>query len=213
MMTMIRVIVLYMLTTVAIYAAPAADLAALLNSLHTMRADFTQTILDNKGKVVQKAYGKMALQRPGKFRWEVSRPIPQLIVANATRLWIYDPDLAQVTIRQLHQAAGESPAVLLSHENASIEKDYTVTRVEDKSTPTWEWFSLAPRGADSMLTKVKMGFENKSLQEMVLVDHLGHTTKIRFQHAQHNVDIPSTLFVFKSPPNVDVIDETKRQRR
>ncbi len=65
---------------------------------------------------MQRSYGKMALERPGKFRWEVTKPIPQLIIANEAKLWIYDPDLEQVTIRRLKVTSGETPALLLSHE-------------------------------------------------------------------------------------------------
>src|SRR6516162_4318453 len=90
----------------------SADLSNQLNAIKTLRANFAQTVYDNKGKAVQRSYGHIALQRPGKFRWEVIKPIPQLIIANSQRLWIYDPDLQQVMIRSLHVAAGETPALL-----------------------------------------------------------------------------------------------------
>src|SRR5438105_3435289 len=74
------------------------NLANLLDAVKSMQANFTQTVYDNHGKSVQTSYGRMAIERPGKFRWEVTKPIPQLIIANESRLWIYDPDLQQVTI-------------------------------------------------------------------------------------------------------------------
>src|SRR5579862_4041780 len=86
----------------AAYAQSAADeLSKQLDAVHSMRASFVQTVYDNKNKPIQQSYGRMALLRPGKFRWEVDKPIPQVIIANQTRLWIYDPDLEQVTIRPL----------------------------------------------------------------------------------------------------------------
>jgi outer membrane lipoprotein carrier protein len=193
------------------YAAPSSELSSLLNLLQTMQADFTQTVYDNNNKEIQKSFGKMALQRPGKFRWDVTKPIPQLIVANGTRLWIYDRDLEQVTIRALHQAAGDSPAELLSHENTTIDKDYVVKTIQKKNMTNWQWFSLAPRNADSMLAEIQIGFQNKQLQEMYLQDHLGHTTKIQFLHIKSNISLADALFTFKKPAGVDVIDETKRR--
>jgi outer membrane lipoprotein carrier protein len=106
-MKILKLLISILLFVNAAYAAPSTDLSTLLNSLHSMRSDFTQTVYDNHGKAIQKSYGQMALQRPGKFRWEIKKPIPQVIVANDTRLWVYDPDLEQVTIRALHQAAGD----------------------------------------------------------------------------------------------------------
>jgi outer membrane lipoprotein carrier protein len=192
------------------YADSSSTLAGLFNAVHTMRADFVQTIYDNHGKAIQKSYGKMALQRPGKFRWEMSKPIPQMIITSDTRLWIYDPDLEQVTIKPLGQAAGESPALLLSHENTAIDKDYTVTEIQKKQ-PGWQWFNLIPRNADSMFASVEIGFMANQLHTMKLQDHLGHTTQIEFNHIQTNIALPSSLFIFKKPANVDVIDETRHR--
>ena len=98
-----------------VHAGTSEDLAALLNNTQSMRANFRQTVYDNRGKVIQKSVGYMAMQRPGKFRWESTSPIPQLIIANDSRLWIYDPDLEQVTIRSLSKEIGETPALLLSN--------------------------------------------------------------------------------------------------
>ena len=193
-----------------VFASSSTDLTTILGNIHTMRADFTQTILDNRGKVAQKSVGKMALQRPGKFRWEVTKPIPQLIIANQTKLWIYDPDLEQVTIRSLKQAAGDTPAVLLSHNDQSIDADYQITELPQKSV-RMKWFVLVPRAADSMFASIKMGFQNQKIEEMRLEDHIGHTTIIEFKKNQTNASVPDSLFVFKAAPNVDVIDETRKR--
>src|SRR5262245_45378285 len=101
-----------------VYASPTSDdLSKRLSAMSSMQANFTQTVYNNRGKITQKSYGRMAMQRPGKFRWDVTRPIPQLIIANQSKLYIYDSDLQQLTIRSLNKAAGETPALLLSHDD------------------------------------------------------------------------------------------------
>jgi outer membrane lipoprotein carrier protein len=174
-----------------------------------MKADFTQTVYDNKNKAIMKSYGRMAMQRPGKFRWEVTKPIPQVIIANSTRLWIYDPDLEQVTIRALKKAAGETPALLLSHVDMVLSQSYQVEQVPSK-TPGTQSFSLMPKGQDNMFASIQMNFANNKIQSMQLRDHLGHTTLVLFQHTQTNPSLPASLFNFKPPARTDVIDETKR---
>ena len=191
-------------------ATPATDLTNLLNSVHTMKSDFVQTVYDGHGKTIQSSDGKMALDRPGKFRWEVKKPIPQLIIANESRLWIYDSDLDQVTIRTLKQAAGDTPALLLSHAGTTLETDYTVTVINQKPAEL-SWYSLKPKNQDNMFAAVQMGFDKNDIKQMRLEDHLGHTTKIEFKHIQTNVDLPGTLFSFKAPKGVDVIDETRHR--
>jgi outer membrane lipoprotein-sorting protein len=63
-----------------------------------------------------------------------------------------------------------------------------------------------------MLAHVEIAFINKQLNEMRLEDHLGHTTRIQFQHIKANTTLPSNFFTFKKPAKVDVIDETKNHR-
>lgn len=185
-----------------------SNLSSLLQSVHSMQANFTQTIYDDHGRVVLKSYGEMALERPGKFRWQVARPVPQLIIANASRMWIYDPDLKQLTIRSLKDIAGEVPALLLSHPNAVLNRGFIVKTLQ-KGPTGWQWFALVPRHRDGMFSLVKLGFMNGQLRTMWLQDQLGHSTSIQFEHIKANHTLPSDMFSFKQKRNVDVIDETR----
>jgi outer membrane lipoprotein carrier protein len=188
-------------------AAESSELSGLLNGIKTMRAGFVQTIYDNNGKAIQKSTGYMALERPGKFRWEVSQPMPQVIIANRERLWIYDPDLQQVTIRSLKSDAGEAPALLLSHQNTTLESIYNIQAMNEQND--LRWFLLKPKKSDNMFASVKMGFVKTQLKEMVLEDQIGHSTRVQFQKIEMNTAISPSLFVFKAPAGTDVIDETK----
>lgn len=192
------------------YAQSATDFASLLNAVKTMQADFKQIIYDERDKAVQTAFGSMAFERPGKFRWHAKKPIPQLIIANGNKLWIYDPDLQQVMIRSLQKAAGETPALLLSHVSASIDRDFAITEMPEKQSG-WRWFQLKPRKKESMFEAIHMGFVSNQIREMQLRDQLGHVTKIQFTHAKINQVLPLSTFEFNHPSNVDVIDETRKK--
>ncbi len=180
------------------------NLTQLLQNMHTLQANFTQKIIDTNGKLLQQSSGRMMLQRPGRFRWEITNPIAQLLVTNGSRLWIYDRDLEQVTIRSLSKAAGQTPALLLSDANLILEKDFVITN----SSP--QVFLLLPKDKDSMFESMQLSFINNQIRAMQLKDHLGHTTIIQFQNIKFNVPLSAALFNFKPPANIDVIDETKR---
>ncbi|MBS1146783.1 MAG: outer rane lipoprotein carrier protein LolA, partial [Proteobacteria bacterium] len=53
------------------------------------------------GRVTQQASGKMMFARPGKFRWDYVAPYEQVIVSDGVKLWLYDADLDQVTVKSL----------------------------------------------------------------------------------------------------------------
>src|SRR6476646_8013571 len=52
--------------------APVNALDAYLANLKTLRAEFSQVVTDGHGAEVQRATGKFVIQRPGKFRWELT---------------------------------------------------------------------------------------------------------------------------------------------
>lgn len=182
-------------------------LSQLLKNMHSLQADFTQTIIEQNGKTSHKSKGHMMLQRPNQFRWDVLQPNRQLIVTNGKRLWIYEPELEQVTIRALAKAAGDTPAMLLSDENLSLAKEFFVQAAPSASL---DWFVLTPKDKSSMIASLKLGFDDNQIHEMQLQDHLGHTTRIQFSRVQLNFPIAASFFTFMPPAQVDVIDETKR---
>lgn len=194
----------------ACFASPvfASELTDLLNQMQTMRASFKQIIYDNRGKAVQQSSGTMALNRPGKFRWQVTQPMPQTIIANSGRLWVYDPDLQQVVIRSLQTEAGEAPALLLSNQNATFDTNYSISNLPAEQG--LKWFLLKPKQKDNMFSAVKLAFAGSQLKEMVLEDQIGHVTRMQFTKIEMNVNLPASLFEFKAPAGTDVIDETKK---
>lgn len=210
---MLRLLIFILLLTLQISsraATPSVALTQLLSTIHTMQADFTQTISDSKGKLTEQSVGHMALQRPGKFRWEVTKPVAQLMVANNARLWIYDPELEQVTIRLLNKEIDNTPAMLLSHpDNVAIEKNFKVQTLNNVAS--LQWFALLPKNHDSMLAFIKMGFAHGQISEIDLQDHLGHSTVIEFYNVVLNHPLPASLFHFTSPAHTDVIDETRHR--
>jgi outer membrane lipoprotein carrier protein len=199
------------LTMQAVVFADSANVSLndMLKNIHSMRADFTQQIVDNKGQTIHKVRGKMALKRPGKFRWETTYPNKQLVVASATRLWIYDADLEQVTIRALAKQTGETPALLLSDANPVLEADFKVTSQKSSDADS-HWYMLTPKDPSSMFESIRLGFKGNQLQEMQLKDHLGHDTIIQFKNIQSNIPLADASFNFTPPKHVDIIDETKK---
>lgn len=207
---MLRIISFILLCAMQInsYAlTPAAELIQLLSTTQTFQADFTQTIYNKKSKQTDQSTGHMVLQRPGKFLWRVKKPIAQLIIANNTRLWVYDPDLEQVTIRFLDKEIENTPVLLLSNPSLAIEKNFNVQTIQ--SAASLQWFALFPKNRDSMLAFIKMGFSKGQIQEIDLEDHLGHHTHIEFYNILMNKQVAASLFTFTPPANTDVIDETR----
>ena len=134
---MVRVLLLLLLLPgMALGASTVDELKTLLQQTTTARAHFAQIVLDSNMRMLQQATGTMQFSRPGKFRWEYDKPYEQIIVGDGARVWLYDKDLNQVTVRRFDRALGSSPAALLAGSN-EIEKDYTLARLSSRDGLDW----------------------------------------------------------------------------
>lgn len=187
------------------HAGAAADrLQTFYKDVKSLRAGFEQTVTDASGKVMQQARGKMALQRPGKFRWDYERPHEQAIVADGKKIWLYDPDLEQVTVKLQDEALGDTPAQLLSNIKP-LEQSFRVSELPAKDG--LEWVELTPKSKDTGFDRVRLGFDAKSLARMELVDAFGQTTRLSFAGVERNPRLDANMFTFTPPKGVDVVGE------
>ncbi len=166
--------------------------------------EFEQRIYDRERKLVQESRGSLAFLRPGKFRWTYAKPYAQLIVGDGTRVWIYDEDLSQVTVRKLDQALGATPAALLAGSNDAL-KAFALKDVGAKDG--LEWVEAVPRDKESTFERIRMGFGSSGLERMELTDVFGQTTELRFRALQRNPRLDPALFRFVPPKGADVVGD------
>lgn len=188
----------------AVQADGMASLKKFYNETHAMRANFHQVVTDKKGQKVQDVYGEMQLKRPNKFRWDYNKPFEQQIISDGTKVWLYDTELAQVTVRELSKALGSSPAALLAGDD-NLEKNFKLANITRQDE--LEWVSADPKNTDTGFNKISLGFKGNILQEMDMVDSFGLQTKIVFSNLVHNPVIEAKTFLFKPPKGTDVVGE------
>lgn len=198
------------LALLALSAAPPV-LADTLDTLHrflsetrTLRAEFTQTVVARNARQPQMSSGVMTFSRPGKFRWQIEKPYPQLLVGDGQQVWIHDPELRQVTVRKAGKAIGSTPAALLAGDN-SIEKNFSLRDAGEERGVNW--VEAIPKTQDSGFEKVRLGFVANELKAMELLDSLGQTTSLLFARIERNPHLHPNLFRFTPPPRTDVIGE------
>jgi outer membrane lipoprotein carrier protein len=198
-------VLLFCLTASVAEAGAISSLKSFIQNARTVRAEFSQTVLDKNTRVVQRGSGVMQFERPGKFRWVYEKPYEQLIVGDGARIWFYDHDLNQVTVRKLDAAIGSSPAALLAG-SSNIETDFDLEEIGLQGDT--EWLEARPKAKESTFEWVRLGFSRKgTLKAMELHDHFGQTTVLAFAGLEQNSRLAPELFKFNPPPGADVISE------
>lgn len=186
-------------------AGPArARLDAFATGLHSLTGHFSQTLTDLNGHTSKNSSGTLALQAPRQFRWDTLAPYKQTIVADGSRVWMYDPELEQVTVRVQSSEEAHSPLTVLTNLK-QMDKDFKV--VEQGEHDGLVWLRLSSTAKDPQFDYADLGFDANGLARMTFRDQLGSTTDIRFSGWQRNAPIPPATFNFVPPKGADVIGD------
>ncbi len=197
-----------LLLLVLLPASAQADavqrLRTFFDATTAMRAEFRQVVHDSQGRKIQEVTGTMQLQRPGKFRWDYHAPYVQIIVGDGRNVWLYDPELQQVTVRALDRVLGSSPAALLA---GSRDIDRAFSLGDAGKAAGLEWVQAIPHDKESGFDKVLLGFDGDTLAAMRMHDSFGQVTDITFSAVERNPRLAPSSFRFTPPAGVDVLRE------
>jgi outer membrane lipoprotein carrier protein len=198
-----RLLLLALLLPVGVVQASGIDaLHKFIATTTSAQGDFVQKVYDRTHKLTQEASGTLAFLRPGRFRWTYAKPYAQVIVGDGSKVWIYDEDLNQVTVRRLDRALGSTPAALLAG-SGEIERAFTL--IDQGEKDGLEWVEAQPRDKDSNFESIRMGFGSAGLERMELADSFGQTTVLTFTDMRRNPKLDPSLFKFVPPKGADVI--------
>ena len=204
--------VLLALTAFALLASAAAtahanaidQLRSFLSQTKTASGEFTQRVSGAKVKVPQTSSGRFVFQRPGKFRWVYERPYEQLLVADGEKLYLYDKDLNQVTVKSLAAALPASPASILFGTD-DFESHFEVR--DTGARDGLAWIEARPRAKDSQFDRIAIGFRDGLPQALELTDAFGQISQLRFSRVERNPKVDPQSFRFTPPPGADVLQE------
>ncbi len=203
---MIACLLVAILPSASVSADEAKDkLDRFVLDLASMRAGFVQTVIDANGTIVDESEGTMSMLRPGRFRWDYTLPYEQHIITNGKRLWIYEPDLDQVTIKPYEAGVGETPALLLSGDSSVFER-FAVSELEITDSD-YEWLLLKPLDQESGYESIQMGFDENGFKVVRFSDDFGHHTQLEFINIEANVTLAEDEFEFQEPEGIEIISD------
>lgn len=186
----------------AVHADAVAALKAKLDGMHSLSGGFSQTLTDKSGKVVQQSSGDFHLLRPGYFLWQSEAPYEQLVLGTPEKVWIYDPDLEQVTVQSRTPEQKNNPASLLAGDAEQIRGSFNVSESNLRGAAH---FVLTPVIDENSYKEVEFVFANEALQRLAFLDKLEQTTNITFDNLVLNPKLDPEFFTFTPPEGTDVI--------
>jgi outer membrane lipoprotein carrier protein len=171
-----------------------------LAPIQGLQAEFVQQQIAVDGFLIRKTVGNFIAAKPGKIRWITNAPFEQLVISDNDTLWIYDPDLEQVTIRKVKADVSDSPAMLFTGDFNALTKVYRITQAENGQD-----FVLYPIAENSVYEQILLVFEGQIPKIIEVQDSLGEKTLISLRDTVLNPQIEESQFHFDPPQGVDII--------
>jgi outer membrane lipoprotein carrier protein len=185
------------------HADPVETLRGFVRDVKSGRATFTQTVTSPDGAKKKTSSGSFEFARPNRFRFAYAKPFEQTIVGDGEKVWIYDADLNQVSVRKLGQALGATPAALLA--GGSLERDFELSNLPPRDG--LEWAEAKPKAKDGAFQSVRVGFRGKDLAALEIIDSFGQKSLLQFNGFAANAAIAAETFRFTVPAGADVIEQ------
>jgi outer membrane lipoprotein carrier protein len=196
-------LVLAMLSPVLARADAVESLRSFVQTVQSGRSPFTQVVTAPDGVKKKTTSGEFEFQRPNRFRFEYTKPYEQQIVADGQKVWLYDVDLNQVTVRAFDQVLGATPAALLAGGN--LDRDFTLQA--DADAGGLQRVQAQPKAKEGQIRQLRVGFRGKELAAIELVDALGQRSRLDFSRFEPNVTLAPTRFKFTAPAGADVLQQ------
>lgn len=202
-------ILLYLCLLVTPTLLFAKTLGEYMGHVKSLTAKFDQYVFNESSQEPDLSKGTITVLSPDRFRLIYNKPYKQEYVADGKRLWSYDEDLEQVTVKKQEGLLSNSPAIVLSNP-ANLEQVYVIKAQGIKDNI--DWFHMTPKSADSQFDHIRLGFTGGNLFVMELYDAFGQRTQLRFHELQYNpANVSQSDFKFTPPKGVDVIGDIEAQ--
>ncbi|RRN55365.1 outer membrane lipoprotein chaperone LolA [Pseudoxanthomonas sp. SGNA-20] len=180
------------------------ELVRFTSGLKGLEGRFEQQVFDANGRSKERSSGMVAVSAPRLFRWEYQKPFEQLIVADGQKVWMYEPDLQQATVKPQGEEERNSPLVAL-FEPSRLERQFDVSE-EAVPSEGLEWLTLTPKvDTEASFQMARLGFGPQGLARMQVVDLVGQKTELRFSGWKRNPSFAAGTFRFTPAKGVDVV--------
>lgn len=156
--------------------------------------------------IIENSEGKVYIKKPGRMRWDYKKPKRQEIVIEDKIIWIYKPDEKQVLkalFSESHQ--NRTPASFLAGVGR-LKDDFEISLSKISGG---HLLRLTPKGTKGNIETILLEILPKdySIQRFSLIDIYGNKTTIILKDIKVNKGLKDSLFHFKVPEGVKVIEQ------
>ena len=170
-------------------------------------ADFIQVSTIKAMEITDSAAGKLSVKYPGKMRWVYQTPEEQIIVSDGEHLWIYRPQDNQVLRGQAATFFGDGKGAGFLSDIRKIRDDFSITLEDIRFGESYS-LVMVPRQKTWDLVRINLlvSKQDYHITQVYTYNAYEDVTRIEFSNLVFNGAMEPSLFEFKIPDNVDILE-------
>lgn len=181
------------------------ELDGRLGHIRNFEAKFSQRTSDQHQRLISEGSGSFKYKKPDSVRWEIHTPIEQQIIINRGKIWVYDPDLEQVFTDNYIAGISTSPLFTILGTEGKLSSAYSIHRSLDENKNST--FKLTAKKPNEPIRDIEISFMKETLTSLSIRTH-DQDSEFFFSNQRVNSKMSNSNFLFKIPPNVDIIDRS-----
>jgi outer membrane lipoprotein carrier protein len=175
-------------------------------SVGSLKADFNQQSYLAALDISEGSSGKLYFERPGKIKWDYTKPEPQTFLLNNESVYLYQPNEKQLVIDQMKEVLLSEIPVAFIMGVGKLSEEFTIKSFCTNSDGNV--LTLNPKKTESQVTELALLIDPSTNYPKggKVTDQSGNVTSIVFENSQANAKLDSKTFEPNFPTGIDVND-------
>jgi len=191
------------------------------NRLDSLKAEFVQIYRSDEQAPPRQEAGTLYLKKPGRMRWEYASPEVKLFLSDGKTIFFYVPQDRQVTRVPVKGSADLRTPLRFLLGRMNLKREFRVELAQNAAPldPGNPVLRLLPKRRSSdkdaeRFRELLLEMDSRErIRRLKILESDGAITEFRLFGEIPNPPLDNSLFQFRPPPGVEVVDENSPQKR
>ncbi|MBU2053735.1 MAG: outer membrane lipoprotein carrier protein LolA [Proteobacteria bacterium] len=175
-----------------------------------LKARFVQEVTIRSMKKTEQEEGTVYFKNPRMMLWDYQKPKAKKLVINAQKAWLYVPEDRMVYVQNAEDVYRSRMAVRFLSGIGKLSEDFQIRFTEDKPLDEQGNYllTLTAKEAEGGIERLFLTIDGKNfhISQFSFNDAYGNTTRLRLSDIRINTGVPDSLFNFKPPAGVEIVN-------
>lgn len=177
------------------------------------KSSFSQETTIKSLKKTEREVGVVYFKKPRKMRWVYSKPKSKELVIGPQKAWLYVAEDRLAYLQDSESLLRSKVTIKFMSGIGKLAEDFDIRFAEPGKKEGPYRLELKPKAYVEGIEKLTLTVNRETYQitSILLTDVYGNVTRTTFSNTEFNRNLPDSLFTFKPPAGVDVIDLNKKK--